>query len=335
MALRLIEILIPKKDKEEASKMLKENELVLDFWHDTTLDETITVKVVVRAEKSQNVIDPITSKFSSREEFKLLVQDLEAISPQPEEDKEKEEKSDEEKGETASISREELYSTLSDSSEPTISYVTLISLSAIVASLGILGDTVADIAVIIGAMVIAPIVGPNMGLSLSSTLAEPDLGKDSLKTILVGITAGFFVSALVGFFLLENPAENAFILTRLEPGLGDVVLALSAGIAGAIAYTRDVGTALIGVMVAISLVPTLAASGLLFGAGYLSMAGSSMLLFLINIICINLAGVLTFLLEGLKPRSWYQAKKAKNMTRKAMVIWISLLLVLILVIFLV
>ncbi len=328
-------MIIPKDQREKCEEILEDNEFVLDYWPDTHLDETDSVKIVLKAEKSQNVIDSLNDNFSHLEDFKLIVQKLEAISPQPEEketEEESEEKKKEEKKESRSISREELYSTLSTKSELSGDYLLLMALAAIVASIGVLGDTMADMAVIIGAMVIAPFVGPNMGLSLATALAEPVLGKESIRTIFLGTLTAFLISAVVGFFLLSTP-EGEFIMTRLQPGIGDVVLALAAGTAGAISFTRDVATALIGVMVSISLLPTLVTSGLLFGAGYLTMAGSSMVLFLINLTCINLAGVLTFLVEGIKPRTWYQADKAKSMTRWAMVIWLSLLSALIIVIF--
>ncbi len=326
MAYREIELIIPKDHQDDVENLLEENDLVIDFWHDEISGENISVKIIVEAEKSQNVIDSIDKKFSSHEEFRLMVHNLEAVSPHPEEEKEEEE-AEEEETETASISREELYSTLSDKSELSIDYLILISLASIVASIGVLRN---EIAVIIGAMVIAPMVGPNMGLSLSTTLADPVLGKESLKTIFLGILAGFIISVLVGVFLTVD-TNIPFIVSRIEAGLADVALALAAGSAGAIAFTRDVATALVGVMVSISLLPTLVVSGLLLGSGNLIMAGGAMVLFLINLTCINLSGVLTFLVEGIEPRSWWKADKAKKMARLATIIWFSLLAVLVVV----
>ncbi len=327
MAFRQIELIIPKDHQEDVSSLLEENDLVIDFWHDEISKGNISVKIIVQAEKSQNVIDSIDEKFSTHEEFRLMVHNLEAVSPHPEQETEekKQEETKEEETETASISREELYSTLSDKSELSIDYLILISLASIVASIGVLRN---EIAVIIGAMVIAPMVGPNMGLSLSTTLADPVLGKESLRTIFLGILAAFLISAAVGFFLYVDP-NIPFIVSRTEAGIADVALALAAGSAGAIAFTRDVATALIGVMVSISLLPTLVVSGLLIGTGNLVMGGSAMLLFLINLTCINLSGVLTFLIEGIKPRSWWKADKAKRMSRWATIIWVLLLVALV------
>lgn len=277
MALRLIEMFIPKEERDEAREILEGNKLVLDFWHEEISEEKISIKIIVRAEKSQNILDELDEKFSKYEEFRMIVSPLEATIPKPpeEEKKEEKEKTEEEKEETASISREELYSTLSDRSYLSFDYIILISLSAIVASIGVLKN---DWAVVIGAMVIAPMIGPNMGLSLSTTLADPSLGKESIKTIFAGILVALVVSTFIGFFLDVN-ANYEFIQTRTRAGLMDIGLAISAGIAGAIAFTRDVATALIGVMVSISLLPTLVVGGLLFGSGNLIMAGSALLLF--------------------------------------------------------
>lgn len=330
MALRLVEMVMPETDIDEAKEFLEENDLVLDYWHDRISEQNISVKIIVRAEKSQTVLDNLDEKFSGYEGFRIIVTNLEAVIPPiPEEEEEEEQEEEtEEEEETASISREELYSTLSDSSYLSLDYLVLISLSAIVASIGVLRN---DWAIVIGAMVIAPMIGPNMGLSLSTTLADSSLAKESIKTIFSGILAAFLISAVTGVLLSVDP-DIEFIVSRTQVGIMDVGLALSSGVAGAIAFTRDAATALIGVMVSISLLPTLVVGGLLFGSGDMIMAGSALLLFLINLTCINLAGVMTFLVEGIKPKSWWKEDKAKKMTRWAVSIWITLLSLLIVVI---
>lgn len=321
-------MVIPEEDLEKAKETLEENKLVLDFWREAAREQEVSFKIIVNAEKSQNVLDELDKNFSKHEEFRIIVSPLEAMVPTPsEEEGVEEEETEEEKTETASISREELYSTLSDRSALSADYLILISLSAIVASIGAWRG---DWAIVIGAMVIAPMIGPNMGLSLSTTLADPSLGKESIKTIFLGISAAFLIAVAFGVFLPVG--ANNLIASRATAGLADVVLALAAGIAGAIAFTRDVATALIGVMVSLSLLPALVVAGLLLGSGALVMAGSALLVFFINLTCINLSGVLTFLLEGIKPKSWWKEDKAKKMTRWAMVIWTLLLSALVAVI---
>lgn len=197
MALRLIEMLIPEEGKDEAEELLEENDLVLDFWYDWVSEKQILVKIVVLAEKSQNVLDELENKFSNYEKFRLLLSHLDALVPKPEVEEEKEKP--EEEGETAGISREELHAEVSDKSELSKVYLLLTLLSAVVAAIGLLRN---EVAVIIGAMVIAPMLGPNMGLSLATTLADSDLAKKSLKTNLVGIGIAFFAAVLLGSFYL-------------------------------------------------------------------------------------------------------------------------------------
>ncbi len=325
MPLRLIEMLVPEEKSENAEEILEDNELALDFWTDRVSDGNVSFNIIVRAEKSQNLVDELSENFSGFECFKLLLTSLEAVVPHPEEEEKEEwEKSEEEKTESPSITREELYSNLTDRCKISGAYIGLISLSAVVAAIGVLRN---DIAVIVGAMVIAPLVGPNMGLSLATTLAEPELGRKALKTIGAGIAMAFFISFLIGIFLDVNP-NLGFIYSRTEAGIADVALALASGSAGALAFTRDVSTALVGVMVSIALLPTLVASGLLMGSSYLFMGGEAAALFLINLICINLSGVVTFRIEGILPKDWWQADKAKKMSRTALIVWIVLLSIL-------
>jgi len=81
-------------------------------------------------------------------------------------------------------------------------------------------------------------------------------------------------------------------------------------------------------MVAVALLPPLVVVGLLTGAGQTSQATGALLLLLTNIICLNLAGVTTFLVQGIRPRSWWKAGKARRATRRALLLWTGLLLLL-------
>jgi len=87
-------------------------------------------------------------------------------------------------------------------------------------------------------------------------------------------------------------------------------------------------------MVAVALLPPLTVFGLLLGSGHVSEAFGALLLFCVNIICINLAGVITFLSQGVSPRVWWQAEKARKAARLSVLLWSmsSFLLLLILVI---
>jgi uncharacterized membrane protein len=84
-------------------------------------------------------------------------------------------------------------------------------------------------------------------------------------------------------------------------------------------------------MVAVALVPPLVVAGLLLGNGQLSLASKALLLTGANVICVNLAGIATFLLQGVRPRTWGEVERAKAGTRKATLIWTLLLGLLLLI----
>ncbi|MFO7792154.1 MAG: TIGR00341 family protein [Candidatus Saliniplasma sp.] len=327
--LRLIEMLIPEKKKTEAENILEEDSKVFDYWFGKISEKKVQIKILVDAEKNQTVIDKLEDNFGDYEGFRLLMFDVEASLPVQESEKKIPEKEGDGK-ETKGVSREELYNSAIDEVKFSTVYILLIGLSAIVGSIGVLRS---DVAVIIGAMVIAPMLGPNVGLALATTLADSKLAKKALKANIFGIVLGFTIAVILGLFLTTDPTTSPELMARTNIGYGDVALALAAGSAGALAYTRGISATLIGVMVALALVPTLAASGLLLGSGYYTLSFLSMMLFFINLICINLSGVLTFIAQGIEPSTWWEAEKAKRLTKEAIIIWLSLLLVLIGVIF--
>ena len=127
-------------------------------------------------------------------------------------------------------------------------------LSTLVAAIGLVRG---DIAVIIGAMVIAPLLGPNVALALAVTLGDGTLAVRALKTIAAGVATAAVVSVLMGVILPVDPSVPE-IASRTDASFSDLALALAAGSAGALAFTTGIPTALIGVMVAVALLPPLA-----------------------------------------------------------------------------
>ncbi|MBN1434983.1 DUF389 domain-containing protein, partial [Candidatus Fermentibacterales bacterium] len=113
---------------------------------------------------------------------------------------------------------------------------------------------------------------------------------------------------------------------------GDIAVALAAGAAGAVSLATGAPTALIGVMVAVALLPPLATFGMLLGAGLAVPARGALLLLLVNLICINLSGVVTFMAAGVRPGRWYEQKRASRARKISVAIWLTLLALLVLAI---
>lgn len=328
MPLRLIEITASGAAAPELATLLEEHHIV-DLWASDGEGNSGLARIVVDAGQAEAVTDALVDRYGSEEGFRLTVTSLEATLPKVEAaEKEDEEERQEEASNSRRISREELYEDLAHSSRLTPTYAVMVALSALVAAVGLIRG---DVAVIIGAMVIAPLLGPNIALSLASTLGDFDLAKRSLKTAWVGAMIAAAISVIAGMFLDVDPG-NAELARRTQVSLGDILLALSAGAAGTLAFTSGVPAVVVGVMVAVALLPPLVAAGLFLGAGHGALAFKALLLMLTNVTCVNLAAVLTFFLQKVRPRNWWEEDRAKKATRIAAAIWVLTLLVLLVLI---
>jgi len=306
---------------------------MLGVWERTTSDDHTMVRILLQVEKTEAVLDELEKRFGAREGFRVVLLPVEATIPRPEEPEkppEDEQPPEKEKPKIrgSRVSREELYSNLSDTAKVSWVYMTFAALSTIVAAIGLIQN---NVAVIIGAMVIAPLLRPNVALALATTLGDVDLARRSIKSNLTGFVIALGISILVGFLANVDPTVPE-ILHRTDVGLGDILLALASGSAGALAFTTGVATSLIGVMVAVALLPPLVTTGLMVGSAHYNLALGSFMLLGVNLICVNLSGVLTFLLQQVRPNTWWEADKARRATRVAIVIWTTLLLLLVLAI---
>jgi uncharacterized hydrophobic protein (TIGR00341 family) len=314
MPLRLIEMVLPESQVAEARELLQEQPLV-DVWYDQLSETQVLIKILVEVENTEALLDLLEKYFSVVEGFRLIMLPVAASIPRVEAEEKapaEETLSPEEKQRQAErISREELYTQIADTIKVSRAYYVMVLLSTIVAAIGLLQD---NVPVVIGAMVIAPLLGPNMALALATTLGDKDLGKNALKVTLAGIGAGLALSVLLGIILNVDPTIPT-IMNRTQIGMGDVILALAAGSAGCLAFTTGAPATLIGVMVAVALLPPLVTLGLLLGSAHFLMAAGALWLLLTNIICINLAGVVTFWAQGIQPINWWEANIAKRATR--------------------
>jgi len=334
MALRLVEIVLPDDTEKDVEDILSEFQ-VTQVWLERSPDKRIFMKLLIAAEKTEAVLDVFEKRYSKREGFRIVLLPVEAAlpraeEPEPEPSPQEAQASSEEAAKTkiGRISREELYHDILDVTQFSKVYLVMVVLSSLVAAIGVLRD---NVAIIIGAMVIAPLLGPNVALSLATTLGDEKLARTALKTTAVGILIALAISVCLGVVISFDTTIHE-VTSRTEVGLGDIALALASGTAGALSFTTGLSTALIGVMVAVALLPPLIVFGLLVGAGEIDIAMGALLLFMTNIICVNLSGVATFLIQGVRPLSWWEAASAKKATRKAMLIWGLLLVVLILLI---
>ncbi len=325
MPLRLVEMTLPQEYEGQVADELANLE-TLGLWEQPLSDNLTLVRVLVASDRAESVINEIEQHFSIREGFRVWLLSVEATLPRIEEKKEKREPVEEGAEQEAEPPRRvacmELVAKLSDGVEISRSFVLTVILSTIVAAAGLIRD---NVAVIIGAMVIAPLLRPNMALALATTLGETKLERRALSALAAGLAISFGISVAAGLVIPVDPAVRE-IASRAVVGVGDIILALAAGSAGALAFTSGVPASLVGVMVAVALLPPLVTAGLLLGIGQFAMVMQAFLLLATNIICVNLAGVATFLVQGVQPRAWWDQHRARRMVMRAVTIWMLLLL---------
>lgn len=316
MPLRLIEARLPVGPEgiDEAFGDVS----VVDRWVVGGSEEATTVHALVDTERTEALADRLREYFGDAR-LRLVFLAVEATTPEVEKEEEPPE-ADEEKT-PGRISREELDQDVRQGARLTPVFVALVFFSTVVAAVGLVRD---DVAIVIGAMVIAPLLGPNMALALASTLGDPRLARTALRTIAVGVLVAAVSAIAFGLVFSVDPATPS-IVGRTRAGLGDIALGLAAGAAGTLAFTSGLPSALVGVMVAVALLPPLVVSGLLVGAGQFEGAAGALMLVGTNVACINLAAVGTFLAQGVRPRSWWEADRARRAVRIAVLSWLALL----------
>ena len=184
-------------------------------------------------------------------------------------------------------------------------FVMMMALSSVLASLGLLQGATA---VVIGAMLVAPLMGPLLGAGLAVVQGNLKLFRDASSAIGIGVGIGLLVSLVVGVL---NPGyePSLEIEARGNPDLLDLGIALASGMVAAYAQGRpNVASTLAGVAIAAALVPPLAVVGLALTAGHPAIAGNAGILLMTNLVAITLGAGLVFRMLGVRaPKAEAQA----------------------------
>lgn len=347
MDLRKVQILAPRGVRREIKDTL------LAYKTGEVRENNINTKIrsinfFATSAGAKELLDIFEKRFHNKEWFRIILSPIEATLPRIEwdelpdetlnqEEKEKAEKEEKNKTLFSKITQfsivnllkihpEELYQKILWGTVLDSNKILLYFLSAIVATIGLAYN---NIPVIIGSMVIAPFLWPNVGLALGTTLWDKDLIGKALKNLLVGTLLVLIIAVILGIIYpwsgdLTNQVYISYYM---------IILSFVSGISAILYLLQNNDSWLVGVMVAVSLLPPLTLAGLLFWAGEFLPAFKAFILFLSNIICLNLAGIGTFLLAGVRPTHWREIKKAKKQTRIAVGIRSLLLFLLLILIY--
>lgn len=208
------------------------------------------------------------------------------------------------------VPKTDLYQRRIDASKLSISFFILLVSSAAIATLGLISNSTA---VVIGAMIVAPLMDPILSLSFGLATSDGMLIRRSATTVFIGICIVILTSICISLPLGITLVQSE-IYARTSPNLIDLGIAAAAAVAGAFSMTRErLSSSIAGVAIAVALVPPLCVSGIgltlgeeataMFGSGTVAgltnrIASGSFLLFLVNLIGITFVGLFIFLIHG-------------------------------------
>lgn len=194
--------------------------------------------------------------------------------------------------------RVELVDRVQSNAEWNFDFVALMVLAASIAAFGLIQNSAA---VVIGAMLVAPLMTPIIGLGLSLVHGNLVLAKLSIRAIWRGIAVAMVAGLTIGLIDSEFSEPTREIFARTRPGIIDIAVAFLSGIAAAYAQSRpNLLAALPGVAIAAALVPPIVASGLLLALWELQLALGAFVLFVINMVAIILASMLVLFAVGIR-----------------------------------
>lgn len=334
MAFKLIEIAAP-EDRVQAVLAVAE-ELGVDDVQTAPApmeDGRRAIWLVVGEIDRQGLLDRLQGALGKSEDWRIVMLPTDAVIPfeEPEEEKEPAEEDtgaeeDEEKKreEQARASREELYHLVEGGVRTDSNFMLLVFLSTVVASVGLEQDSVA---ILIGAMVIAPLLGPNVAFAFAAAIGDRRLMLAASKSGVLGVVLSILIAGALAFLIAPN-IDSHELIARTSLDYAGIALALASGAAAALSVTTGLSSTLVGVMVAVALLPPAATAGIMLAAGRMNLAIGAGMLLVANIACVNLAAQIVFLAKGIKPRTWSEQKSARHAVTVNIVTWIALIAVL-------
>jgi len=322
MSQRLVQ-LITKSDHNKTLDKIRKRFNLSDTWQHQMSDGRICNQFAIETAQSQALLDVLHPILEHDSSARIVVLPVETILPTPTTPDPNSNPSSktQELSRKTGISREELLDDIRKNVQLDSTFIWLVILSTIVAAVGLITN---NEAVLIGAMVIAPFLGPNIALAFANAIGDASLLWRALRINMIGFGITLAMATGLGIFW-PHPLEAPEILSRTYVGLSGVVLALASGAAGVLALVSGVSGVLVGVMVAVALLPPATTLGLMLGAAQWDNALGAGLLLATNVICVNLAANLVFLTKGIRPRKWYEQRKAVITSRLHLAIWLFML----------
>ncbi len=270
------------------------------------------IRLLVGDIDRQALLDRLQAALEKSENWHIMMLPTDTVIPREREEEEETEateaEEEEKKEEQARASREELYNLVAGGVRLDSNFILLVVLSTIVASVGLERNSVA---VVIGAMVIAPLLGPNVAFAFATAIGDRRLMLTAARANLFGVALVVGVAAALAL-LVSPEVTSAELLARSSLDYGGIVLALASGAAAALSVTTGLSATLVGVMVAVALLPPAATLGIMLAAGQSDLATGAAMLLGANIASVNLSAQVVFLAKGIRPRLWHEQRSART-----------------------
>ncbi|OYR47009.1 TIGR00341 family protein [Halorubrum sp. Hd13] len=214
------------------------------------------------------------------------------------------------------ISREELQAKADDLASGVGTYVLMTVISAVIATAGLLLDSPATV---VGSMVIAPLIGPAMSAAIGTVVDDEDMFRRGVRMQVLGVVVAVAAATLFAFVLRTfalvppglNPLELAEVSERLAPNVLVLVVAIGAGIAGIVSLMTGVSATLVGVMIAVALIPPAAAVGIGIAFRIPRLVVGAGVIVAVNVLSINLSALVMLWYEGYRPQRWFREDDAR------------------------
>ena len=314
--MRLIQVTIPTGKRDAILGALDDEEIDYVVSDESSgRDYTAIAYVPVPQAAVEPVLDRLRQEGIDEDGYTVVLEANTVVSRRFEALQEKYEQS----GEEERIAREELVVRARALAPPMTTYVVMTVISALIATAGLLLNSPA---VVVGSMVIAPLVGPAMATSIGTVVDESELFRRGVKLQVLGIVLSVLSAALFAFLVrtvhLIPPVVDvttiAQVRERIAPDFLSLTVALGAGVAGVVSLSSGVSTALVGVMIAVALIPPAATIGIGIAWGQPLTTLGATILTLVNVLSINLAALITLWYLGYRPHRWFRADEARSAT---------------------
>jgi len=227
MAFMWIEVLAAETRAESVCRMAEESGASEIVVGPVDAAGRQSVRVLAGEIDRQELLDRVQSLLEDTEGWRIVVSDTQAVIPHTEAEDEREQAREEERRSTSvSASREELYQAVSQGVVLDRTFVLLVFLSTVVAAIGLITD---NVAVLIGAMVIAPLLGPNLALAFGIAVGDRKLIAKAFSTNAAGLSLAILLAACVPLFV-DVDVTRGKLAARTVVGYDSVALALASGL---------------------------------------------------------------------------------------------------------